>query len=101
VTNGALLTYLLRGFDDSSTPNFTPIGATCYSCGGEKPQNRPLSNRNTGAMHACSAASKPVFNILTRLNWRQLSFLVNGESWDIDDLLAVSHRILQTDLRIW
>jgi len=36
------------GGGPSSMPNFTPIGATCRPCGGEKPQNRPLSKLNTG-----------------------------------------------------
>jgi len=31
-------------------PNFTPIGATCRSCGAKKTQNRPLSKLNTGGL---------------------------------------------------
>jgi len=31
------------------TPNFTPIVAACSSRGGEKPQNRPLTDLSTAA----------------------------------------------------
>jgi len=42
----------------SSMPNFTTIGATCRRCGAKKPQNRLLSNLNTGRCSASNAAGK-------------------------------------------
>ena len=39
-----------EGTEASSMPNLTPVGATCHPCGAKKPQNRPLSNLNTGAL---------------------------------------------------
>jgi len=39
--------------EDSSTPNFTPIGATCHICGAKKPQNSTLTEYMKYWCHCC------------------------------------------------
>jgi len=53
-------------------PNFTPTGAKCRPCGGEKPQNRPLTlsnlNNRRFALRAMLPANRPN-QVLCNLNY--------------------------------